>query len=378
MAIGEFTIIDADGHVTEPASLYGTHIDPKFRGQAEEMLTRLGTGNLGIVPALYPKWRSAERPLGESAEVRGLGKLPSGRNHPLASPAGGYDPAARIADMDKEGIDVAVCFATVATSVCGAADPAMEAALVRAYNRWAGEYCAPYLSRIRAVGIAPQRNMELCALEVEWLAKQPWCVGIMTFGNLEGMLPDHPYFEPLYRAAQNTGLPICFHGGTDRPPFAPGREDVGNNMFVMHLTGHVWHQMRAMASAVGGGLFERFPELNFGFFEGGISWVPWWAERMDGHYEHFSRHTPHLTRKPSEHMRGERCFYTFDPDEDLLPEALKMLGASRLMWASDYPHFDARFPDAAEIVVNNPRFDASQKRAILSENALRFFNRIKS
>ena len=159
MALAGFKIIDADGHVTEPASLYSTHIDPKFRAAADALLSRVGAGNLGIVPALYPKWRSAERPLGEANEVPGLGKLPSGRNHPLASPAGGYDPAERIRDMDKEGIDVAVCFATVATSVCAASDPAMEAALARAYNRWVGEYCAAFPARIKAVGIVPQREM---------------------------------------------------------------------------------------------------------------------------------------------------------------------------------------------------------------------------
>jgi predicted TIM-barrel fold metal-dependent hydrolase len=46
------------------------------------------------------------------------------------------------------------------------------------------------------------------------------------------------------------------------------------------------------------------------------------------------------------------------------------------MWASDYPHFDAEFPDAAEIVVNNPRLSTEEKRAILADNALRFFGRI--
>ncbi len=160
MSLAGFKIIDADGHVTEPASLYSTHIDPKFRAAADALLSRVGAGNLGIVPALYPKWRSAERPLGEANEVAGLGKLPSGRNHPLASPAGGYDPAERIRDMDKEGIDVAVCFATVATSVCAATDPAMEAALARAYNRWVGEYCGAFPARIKAVGIVPQREMD--------------------------------------------------------------------------------------------------------------------------------------------------------------------------------------------------------------------------
>ncbi len=377
MTLGGFQIIDADGHVTEPAKLYVTHIDKKFRAQAEALVKGAGAGNLGIIPALHPGWRSAAHALGEAQEDPKLGKFPSGRNHPLASPAGGYDPHERIRDMDREGIDVAVCFATVATSVCAVADADLEAALARAYNRWLGEYCSACPKRIKGAGIVPQRDMRKCTDEVLWLAQEPWAVGIMTFGNLNGALADNPYFDPLYRAAEQADLPLCFHGGTDRPPFAPGRQDVGNNMFLMHLTGHVWHQMRAMASAVGGGLFERYSKLRIGFFEGGISWVPWWAERMDDHYRHFGGHTPHLGRAPSEHMRGPRCFFTFDPDEDLLPEALKWLGAGRLMWASDYPHFDARFPDAAELIVNHPRLSAEDKRAVLSSNALNFYSRLR-
>jgi hypothetical protein len=107
MALGGFRIIDADGHVTEPASLYVTHIDSRFRAQAEALTKSVGAGNLGIIPALYPEWRSAARPLGEAEENPMLTKFPSGRNHPLASPAGGYDPHERIRDMDREGIDVA-------------------------------------------------------------------------------------------------------------------------------------------------------------------------------------------------------------------------------------------------------------------------------
>jgi predicted TIM-barrel fold metal-dependent hydrolase len=340
-------------------------------------MNRLGAGNLAIIPALHPEWRSAARPLGEEKEDQSVTKFPSGKNHPLASPSGGYHPHERIRDMDREGIDVAVCFATVATSVCAVRDPALEAALAHAYNRWLAEYCADYPDRIKGVGIVPQRDMNACRAEIDFLSREPWAVGIMTFGNLDRYLADHPYFDPLYRAAAEADLPICFHGGTDRPPFAPGREDVGNNMFLMHLTGHVWHQMRAMASVIGGGLMERHPQLRVGFFEGGISWVPWWAERMDEHYEHFSAHTPHLKRKPSEHMRGSRCSYTFDPDEELLREAVEALGVERIMWASDYPHFDARFPDAAELVVTNTRLDAPQKRRLLSENALAFYTRLR-
>lgn len=75
-------------------------------------------------------------------------------------------------------------------------------------------------------------------------------------------------------------------------------------------------------------------------------------------------------------MRGPRCFYTFDPDEDMLAEAVRLIGTSRVMWASDYPHFDAEFPDAAELVVANSALETAEKCALLADNALKFFSRI--
>jgi len=124
MALSGFKIIDADGHVTEPASLYSTHIDlkiPHSRRCSAVAGRRWQSGNrAGAVSEVEDGGASSS---GEANEVPGLGKLPSGRNHPLASPSGGYDPAERIRDMDKEEIDVAVCFATVAT--CGYAPRAI-------------------------------------------------------------------------------------------------------------------------------------------------------------------------------------------------------------------------------------------------------------
>src|SRR6185436_17025324 len=66
---------------------------------------------------------------------------------------GGYDPHARIADMDAEGIDAAVLYPSQAMFF-GPVDPIpalhdieFVADCIRAYNDWIAEYCSAYPMR---------------------------------------------------------------------------------------------------------------------------------------------------------------------------------------------------------------------------------------
>src|SRR5260370_15219875 len=100
--------------------------------------------------------------------------------------------------------------------------------------------------RLRRKGgwMCPQRDMERGVAEVAYLASEPWAVGIMTFGNLDGMLPDHPYFDPFYRIAQDAELPICFHCGDAATPRSPGRRTAGHNQRPNDLSPDLWRPTR--------------------------------------------------------------------------------------------------------------------------------------
>ena len=66
--------------------------------------------------------------------------------------AGGYDPAARLAEMDHDGVDAEVLYPTprLAQAVVATPDADFHLALVRAYNDWLSEYVA-ICSRINAM-----------------------------------------------------------------------------------------------------------------------------------------------------------------------------------------------------------------------------------
>ena len=73
---------------------------------------------------------------------------------------------------------------------------------------------------------------------------------------------------------------------------------------------------------------------------------------------------------------GPHSFYSFDPGEKLLPMVVREVGAERIAWASDYPHWDCPWDIMLTGVTDREELTEDQKRKILGENALRLYPRI--
>ena len=105
------------------------------------------------------------------------------------------------------------------------------------------------------------------------------------------------------------------------------------------------HTMAAqLTSLVLEGVPERFPNLKIVFIEGGFGWIPSATWRMDRHFEAFRSEVPHLKRRPSEYVKEHFWFTTQpidEPDEGKhLRSLIEWVGADRLLFSSDYPHWD--------------------------------------
>jgi uncharacterized protein len=124
-----------------------------------------------------------------------------------------------------------------------------------------------------------------------------------------------------------------------------------------------------------GGVCERFPDTRFVFLEANGGWIVPWLERLDHHAHEFPWDMPGLTMKPSEYFRRQ-CYISFDPDESALPLAATspLCGADRIVWASDFPHPDAKYPGVTqELMEATESLDEDQRRLIAGENALRLY-----
>lgn len=376
-----YPIIDCDGHVMEGFQFYEHYVEPEYREAVRDLLATIPDGARGLSRmTIGDAARRGARPLGAGSAYQEVHRHVASR-HPETLAGAETDPQDRLKDMDREGIDIAVCFATSATSLVAITDAELEAAMARAYNRWIGAYCSANPARLKAVCVVPQRDLRRGVEELRRMAREPWCVGLVTFAALDGHLPhamlaDNPYWYPLWEEAQSLDMPVSFHAGTDRPPYAPARTEVANNAFLLHMSGQPWHIQRTLAAIIGGGVLDNFPKLRTAYLETGCGWVPWWMDRMDVHYDLYPAHVPQLKHKPSTHILGPRCFFSFDPDEITLEATIGLLGEDRLMWASDYPHFDCRFPHTVDLVTNRTTLSERVKAKILGGNALHFYTRI--
>ena len=124
-----------------------------------------------------------------------------------------------------------------------------------------------------------------------------------------------------------------------------------------------------VASFILEGVPERFPRLKIVIIEGGFGWVPSLGWRMDSHWKALRSEVPHLRRKPSEYLKESFWFTTQPVEEPEKPEHLRKLidwiGWDRLLFATDYPHWDSDDPRYA---FKMPMSEA-EKRAIFNGNA---------
>src|SRR6516162_4192227 len=184
-------VIDADGHVMEPNDLYDQYLEAKYKPDLEDLKREAASRPIKAFFGLFHQLNTG-RPLGVPVPEKPLvrtGRKPVGET---PNPRGGSDPAVRMKDMDREGIDVAVLFATVVSSFCALKSVEFETAMIRAYHRWLADYCAAYPTRLKGVAVVPMRAPELAAAEIRRVTREPWVVGVYLSGHMEDKLLDHP------------------------------------------------------------------------------------------------------------------------------------------------------------------------------------------
>src|SRR5713226_3958040 len=158
-----YDVIDADGHVLEPVDLFDTYIDPAYRERAPRLILDTdGNERLLIEGKLYgsPKGLGILGGVGarDGTVAEATMKYEEGK-------PGGFDPHARIPDMDLDGIDAAFLFPSVGLFSGAIQEPHLAAAMCRAYNRWLADYCRPYPDRLFGVAMLPMQSIELAIEE---------------------------------------------------------------------------------------------------------------------------------------------------------------------------------------------------------------------
>ena len=319
-----------------------------------------GAGMYGDIP----------RVLGEAAPREGA-KPPRpkfmGRNFP--SPGGDFgDAKARIHDMDEEGIDIQMMVPTIPG---GAENPAVDLEFIRASHRFLDDFCNSYPQRFKSVLLADARFIEESVAEIKRWGRCRWAAGVWLDLPIDFPL-DHPDLNPIWTAIEEEGLCVVHHS------FAtgyPGYRDLWKNPFLGRTANHPWSAMRTVAAFFGSGIMDRYPTIRLCILESGFGWLPFWAKRMDDQVIYLGSVAEDLQHTMSEYMTGGRFFagIVLHEGEEMVKMVSDLLGDHILMFGSDYPHPECRFPDSVDITLGWKSLAPERLKKLMWENAARCF-----
>ncbi|MBV8456478.1 MAG: amidohydrolase family protein, partial [Acetobacteraceae bacterium] len=315
MARDGFRIFDSDTHVGPSMNVLDCYLSAVEKSRLADW-DRWKDVNPRSGRVTYTRGsRQYQRRLGSAVADPAPGRYMAaftGANRARPSPRVDEDPAARIADMDLEGVDVNLTLPSGWFGTWTAGDDvALEMAMYRAYDRWMADYCGAFPERLGGVILVSARDIEGSLSEIGRWARSRWAWGLMAYAPA-GMPLDHPDLEPIWGAAAEHDLAVVLHTFTVMPPYAPGGEDTWENLFLQRSAAHPWCGMRNMAALIGSGVMDRYPGLRIGTLEAGHGWLPFWMARIDEHAETVKAALPELQHKPSEYVLGGRYFQSIE------------------------------------------------------------------
>jgi predicted TIM-barrel fold metal-dependent hydrolase len=303
---------------------------------------------IGVLrPYLARKWHPWLEDGGPSFASRGVAHVGSGRMDDAVNEQDGLcagDPAWVVQQLiEKYRVDLGILTGTM-YSLNQQRDWRFLTALASAYNDWLLEtWVRPHRCFKGSIILAAQ-DPGAAAAEVDRLGDDPGMVQVLL-GALGGNLYGQKPYWPIYRAAVEHGLPIAVHPTADVGNSGPQTSAGWYASFLEHHTDCSQGFMANAISLIAEGVFEEFPTLKFALIEGGFGWAPYVAGRLDRLYPALKAEVPHLKRLPSEYLR-EHFYYSTQPIEEPrdpvhLQSMLAMVDAERrVMFASDYPHWD--------------------------------------
>jgi uncharacterized protein len=296
------------------------------------------------------------------------------KGNPDASRRDAYPPGGRPGSdlefmrqqlLDPCNIELGVLNAI--TPAPGAAqNQGLAVALSRALNEWQVAEWTEKESRLKASIVVPYEDGASAAKEIDHWGGNPHFVQILMMSRTAEPMGQRRYW-PIFEAAVRNNLPIGIHA------FGYGGYPVTGSgwpsYYIEEMSGHSQCCQALLASMILDGVFEEFPTLKVVLIESGFAWLPPMAWRLDNHAHKLKSELAHLGKQPSEYIRSN-VWLTTQPMEEPdrrrhLADVCDWIGWDKLIFATDYPHWDYDDPSEALPI----RIDDDKRRAFFRENA---------
>ena len=361
-------IISSDSHITEPPGTYVDRIDKKYKDTAPHMIHDEKKGDLFVISGMkQPVPMGLVAAAGQKAEDLAMFGAKFEDLH-----RGGWDPEARLADQDRDGVAAEVIYPTVGMLLCNHSDFDYKKACFDAYNEWIAEYCSAHPDRLIGLGQTAMRSVDEGIDDLRKI-KELGLRGVMMPGNPQVSDYDDPLYDVFWQAAIDLQMPLSFHILTSRSDVV-GSSPRGPklNGFLSIIRGN----QDLMGTFILGGVFERNPKLKIVCVEADAGWVPHYMYRMDHAYDrhrYWLKPGQELSKMPSEYF-SEHIYTTFQ--DDWVAFRMKdKCNPRRLMWANDFPHSDSTWPWSQELLKEHTaHLTEEEKNWILHDNVAELYN----
>jgi hypothetical protein len=163
------------------------------------------------------------------------------------------------------------------------------------------------------------------------------------------------------------GCALAVHGTNGAEELASGAFETFTEVHTVSFPVGMFVQFSNMIYQ---GVPARFPKLRLAFLEIGSTWLPYWLDRMDEHWEkRGALETPSLKQRPGDCVREHPIYFSFEADETLLPETFRYVGENHFVYATDIPHWDCEFPENLRYTQKRSDVSEETKNKLLYENA---------
>jgi predicted TIM-barrel fold metal-dependent hydrolase len=347
-----YKVISTDDHITEPPGIFDGRLPKKFADRTPKVVhAEEGDG-----------WQVDDQMvfmtgLGVAAGEKPTEFSPKSKRFEDMRP-GAYDSKARLADMDRDGVDAhAACFPTLpgfgGARFSELRDKEYAVALIRAYNDWLVEgFAAPDPERLLPVAVLPLFDLAEAGREIRRVrGKGIRGVALPSApASIAGVAeyPD-PSWEPVWNALEETSTPGFIHINSGKPNYSGLQVGAGApaEIFV-HLAPS--NQATVLSTILFSGILSKHPKLKFVSAESGIGWLPYFIERADyTHRKHRFWTGSNIEQETPSELFRKHILANFISDKNGI-QMRHAIGVENIMLGTDYPHTDTSWPETKRVI----------------------------
>jgi predicted TIM-barrel fold metal-dependent hydrolase len=377
-----YDLVSADAHILEPPGIWERWLPERFQDAAPQLVEDSEGGSAWLIPGA-----AEPDPIGLTAtpgmawdQFRWKGVTYEEARE------GCYDGAARLGDMDVDGVDAEILFPPQRTigHFLGQDDEELVLAGVDAYNDFLfDEFCAPDPTRLIGMAQIPSLGIDT-AVDTLRKAKARGAKGVVISNWPAGGDSISEEDDEFWAAAQDEDVVVTIHINlTSRAArqrnraAASGLYSAATPMAGAKAAAGLAGVFSVVPSTIGQliytGTFERFPDLHVSMIEIGVGWIPHFLEQMDDRYWRNRTWSGTPITEPPSHYWYRNMSGTFITDR-VGVDLRHAVGVDNMMWSTDYPHHGNDWPYSRKTIDDTMNhLPKDEKDKICAGNAARIF-----